>query len=376
MRLTESMGLRKRTFESEKRFKIGPAMNIRVAFLISALVLTTPLFARTNTDVLVMKNGDRMTCQVKGLDEGVLYVSFDYIDGTASVQWSKVAHLESNQLFIVKTDDGSVYTGTLNTPETPAGQPVKIQVIESPEREVVVDSPKIVGMSETSEKFWQRFNGQLNLGVIYSKGNQSTQYSLGSQAEYLRERWSAEASLSSNLSSSSGTSASTRNLLDLSGSHLLPWNNYFYSGLGSFLQSSAQGITLQTTIGGGLGRYLKSTNQSKISLLGGLAWQGTNYQPSLVPVGNQNLAAAVITLDLNLFRFNKTNLSVTATLLPALSEPGRLRFNTNASYYVKLVSNLSWNVSFYGNWDNRPPVGFSGSDYGSSSGVSWTFGLK
>ena len=376
MRLTESMGLCKRTFESEKRFKIGPAMNIRVAFLISALVLTTPLFARTNTDVLVMKNGDRMTCQVKGLDEGVLYVSFDYIDGTASVQWSKVAHLESNQLFIVKTDDGSVYTGTLNTPETPAGQPVKIQVIESPEREVVVDSPKIVGMSETSEKFWQRFNGQLNLGVIYSKGNQSTQYSLGSQAEYLRERWSAEASLSSNLSSSSGTSASTRNLLDLSGSHLLPWNNYFYSGLGSFLQSSAQGITLQTTIGGGLGRYLKSTNQSKISLLGGLAWQGTNYQPSLVPVGNQNLAAAVITLDLNLFRFNKTNLSVTATLLPALSEPGRLRFNTNASYYVKLVSNLSWNVSFYGNWDNRPPVGFSGSDYGSSSGVSWTFGLK
>ena len=370
------LGLRQGTFESDGFFKIGPAMKIKVVLLISALILTTPLFARTNTDVLVMKNGDRMTCQVKGLDEGVLYVSFDYIDGTASVQWSKVAHLESKQLFIVKTEDGSVYTGTLNTPATPAGQPVKIQVIESPEKEVELDTPKIVGMSETSEKFWQRFNGQLNFGVIYSKGNQSTQYSLGSQAEYLRERWSAAASLSSNLSSSSGTSASTRNLLDLSGSHLLPWNNYFYSGLGSFLQSSAQGITLQTTIGAGVGRFLKNTNQSKISLLGGLAWQGTNYQPSIVPVGNQNLAAAVIALDLNLFRFNKTNLNVTATLLPALSEPGRVRFNANATYYVKLVSNLSWNVSFYGNWDSRPPVGFSSSDYGSSSGVSWTFGLK
>jgi hypothetical protein len=370
------LGLRRGTFESEGFFKIGPVMKIKVVLLISALILTTPLFARTNTDVLVMKNGDRMTCQVKGLDEGVLYVSFDYIDGTASVQWSKVAHLESKQLFIVKTEDGSVYTGTLNTPATPAGQPVKIQVIESPEKEVQLDTPKIVGMSETSEKFWQRFNGQLNFGVIYSKGNQSTQYSLGSQAEYLRERWSAAASLSSNLSSSSGANASTRNLLDLSGSHLLPWNNYFYSGLGSFLQSSAQGITLQTTIGAGIGRYLKNTNQSKISLLGGLAWQGTNYQPSIVPVGNQNLAAAVIALDLNLFRFNKTNLNVTATLFPALSEPGRVRFNANATYYVKLVSNLSWNVSFYGNWDSRPPVGFSGSDYGSSSGVSWTFGLK
>jgi len=33
-------------------------------------------------------------------------------------------------------------------------------------------------------------------------------------------------------------------------------------------------------------------------------------------------------------------------------------------------------VSFYGNWDNQPPPGFSGSDYGSSSGLSWTFGLR
>jgi hypothetical protein len=84
----------------------------------------------------------------------------------------------------------------------------------------------------------------------------------------------------------------------------------------------------------------------------------------------------VVSADVNLFRFNKTYLSITATLFPGLSEPGRVRFNTNAAYYIKLISNLSWNVSFYGNWDNRPPAGFSGSDYGSSSGHSWTFGLK
>jgi hypothetical protein len=36
-------------------------MNIRVVVLISAPVLTSPLFERTNTDVLVMKNGDCMT---------------------------------------------------------------------------------------------------------------------------------------------------------------------------------------------------------------------------------------------------------------------------------------------------------------------------
>ncbi|MGC1450413.1 MAG: DUF481 domain-containing protein [Candidatus Sulfotelmatobacter sp.] len=214
------------------------------------------------------------------------------------------------------------------------------------------------------------------MGSTYSKGNQATQYNLGTQAEYVRERWSADANFSSNLSASKGASASTRNDLQLSVSRLLRWDNYFYSCLNSFLQSSVQGITLQSTLDGGIGRYLKNTNHANISLLGGIAWQNTNYAPSIIPRSAQNLAVAVIAAEVKLFRFNKTNLNVTATLLPAISEPGRVHFNTNAAYYVKLFSNLKWNVSFYGNWDNRPPTGLSGSDYGSSSGLSWTFGNK
>lgn len=63
-----------------------------------------------------------MTCEVKGIDAGVLYASFDYIDGTTSVDWSKVARLESTRLFVAKTEDGSVYTGALKTARAaPAG---------------------------------------------------------------------------------------------------------------------------------------------------------------------------------------------------------------------------------------------------------------
>lgn len=352
-------------------------MSIRALIVLSsALILTAPLFARDKTDVMVMKNGDRMTCEIKGLDAGVLYVSFDYIDGTASVDWSKVARLESKQLFIVKAQDGSMYTGGLNTAETPVDRPEKIQVIETPENEVEVDRAQVVQMVQTSENFWRRFSGEVSLGIIYSKGNQSTQFNLGTETTYVRERWNAKANFSSTLASSSGSNTSTRNALGLSALRLLPWNNWFYSGLGTFLQSSEQGINLQTTLGGGIGRYLKNTNRASISVLGGVAWQETNYKPSIVPVGGQNLASALIAADVRLFQFSKTNLSANATVLPALSDPGRVRIDANAAYYIKLFSNLSWNVSFYGNWDNRPPLGFSGSDYGTSSGLSWTFGIK
>jgi len=351
-------------------------MKFPLTILTVCLSLAPSLLARDKIDVLVMKNGDRMTCEVKGLDAGVLYVSFDYIDGTASIDWSKVAHLESTQLFVIKTEDGSVYTGTLGTSETGASRPVKIQVVDNPVKEIELDRSQIVQMIGTSDRFWQRFNGSLSFGVIYSKGNQSTQYSLGSEAAYVRERWTAQGSFDSNLSSSAGTSASTRNSINLSALRLLPKNNWFYSGVGDFLQSSEQGIALQTTAGGGVGRYLKNTNRMSLALLGGAAWQNTNYKNSAMHVSNQNLAAALIYSEFKLFRFSKTDLNATAALLPAVSDPGRVRFNANATYYIKIFSDLKWNVSFYGNWDNRPPAGFSGSDYGTSSGLSWTFGLK
>ena len=353
-------------------------MNVRaLVFVLSfALLISLPLFAREKTDILVMKNGDRLTGEIKGLDEGVLYVSFDYILGTSSVQWSKVAHLESKQLFIVKTTDGSVYTGTLSTAETENLRPVKIEVMESSQKQIVIPRTQIVKMGETSDKFWQRFNGEINSGIIYSKGNNNTQYSLGAEVDYLRERWSANSNLNSTLSASSGATAATRNQLNFEGMHLLPWNNWFYAGIASFLQSSEQEIRLQSNLGAGIGRYLKNTNHASIALIGGVAWQSTNYNQTINPVSTQNVAAALIAAQVKLFRFNKTNLALTATAFPALSEPGRIYFNTNATYYIKITGDLSWNVSFYGNWDNHPPANFSGSDYGTSSGLSYTFGLR
>jgi len=348
-------------------------MNIQAIILCYVFLLTTPLFARESTDVIVMNNGDHLTGEIKGLNAGVLYVSMKYILGTSSLQWSEVARLESKQLFLVKTEDGSVYTGALNTANISSGRPVKIEVAETSGNEVVIDRPRIVTMDVTSAKFFQRFSGSINTGIIYSKGNQSTQYSLGSQVSYPRERWAAAASFNSTLSDSTGATVSARNQLDLDAFRLLRWNNWFYEGLGTFLQSSEQSIVGQTTAGGGVGRYLKNTNLARISVLAGFVGQNTNYQQN---IDQQNLASGLIVAKLQFFRFNKTNGDVTAALLPVISEPGRVKFNMNATYYIKLTGNLSWNVSVYDNWDSRPPDNLSGSDYGSSSGLSWTFGNK
>ena len=71
--------------------------NLTICLLLSSI----PLLAREKTDVIIMKNGDHLTGEIKGLSGGVLYFNLDYILGTSSVQWSKVDHIESRLLFLV-----------------------------------------------------------------------------------------------------------------------------------------------------------------------------------------------------------------------------------------------------------------------------------
>ena len=351
-------------------------MKATIHYFFLLLLFALPLSARDKSDLIVMRNGDRFTCEIKSLDSDTLSISLDYAAGTISIEWGKVDHIESKQLFLVKTQDGMVYSGSLSTPSALGARPTKIEVLEESTSKVELDKTQVIHMEETDLSFWRRFNGQVGLNSIYNKGNQSAQYSLNADAVYPRKRWSAAIAYSSSFSSSTGSSSVTRNESQITAERLLRWNNWYYAGLADFLQSSEQGIQLQSTFGGGVGRYFKNTNNTIISVYSGLAWQNIAYHEQLVTATNQQVTSALIVGKISLFRFDKTNLDVFATVLPALSNPGRIHTNLNVAYYIKLWSKFTWNLSFYGNWDNQPPPGFATSDYGTSSGITYRFGNR
>jgi hypothetical protein len=346
--------------------------------LLAGLVsLVYPAFSRDKTDVIVMKNGDRFTCEVKRIESGVLKADLDYVDGTVAIDWLKVARLESSALFLVQLQDGSMYSGRVITPETLNGIPVKLEIQPyDSKKSLMVDKSNVVRLTQTSESFLHRFNGTLTMGALYSKGNSTTQYNVGSELDYQQTRWGSKVRYNSNLSSSTGAETATRNQVDLTAYRLLPWKNYFYGGSGAFLQSSVQGIEAQTNLAMGLGRYLRNTNRVRFTALGGLGWQRTSYLKSIATQHAQDVAVGLVSLNLEAFSFKKSRLTADVSVVPALTDAGRLFYKTNLAYYLKLFGKIDWNFSFYGNWDTRPPPHFNGSDYGSSTGLSWTFGNK
>jgi putative salt-induced outer membrane protein YdiY len=332
--------------------------------------------ARDKTDVLVMKNGDRITCQVKDLDAGVLRVDLDYVDGTISIDWRNVARLESSALFLVQLQDGSIYSGKLITPEALAGTPVGIEIRTQETESVVVQKTTVVRMTPTADTFVKRWSGKITLGSSYAKGNETTQYNLGSEFDYQQTRWGGNISLNSNLSSSTGAAAATRNQLDLTAYRLLSGTNYFVAGAAGLLQSSVQEIQRQTIVGGSIGRFLKNTNRVRFTVDGGLGWQKAVYTPPSEELRTQDIGVATVSSSFRAFTFKKSQLDLTGSVVPAVTEAGRLFAKFNASYYLKLFAKIDWNLSFYGNWDTQPPAHLPASDYGSSIGLSYRFGNK
>lgn len=77
-------------------------MNLKLLYICFLLLFAVPISARDKSHVLVMRNGDRLTCEIKSLSSDTLSISLDYAAGLVSINWSKVDHMESKYLFFVK----------------------------------------------------------------------------------------------------------------------------------------------------------------------------------------------------------------------------------------------------------------------------------
>lgn len=70
---------------------------------------------RQKTDVVYMKNGDRITCEIKKLEYAQLTVKAPYATNTFTLDWAEVERVESPQFFVVETQEGVYYAGTIRS---------------------------------------------------------------------------------------------------------------------------------------------------------------------------------------------------------------------------------------------------------------------
>src|SRR5918994_681074 len=145
--------------------RLGPA-----GFL---LLLAVGRAEAQKTDSVWIRNGDRITGEVKSLTRGLLKYSTDDL-GTISIEWDKVDRISTTTLLEVQLRSGQKFYGHLGL--GPRGWLV-----------LGVDTlalAGIVAVTPIDGNLLGRLNGYLDLGFSYQKANKTVQITTGGRVVY------------------------------------------------------------------------------------------------------------------------------------------------------------------------------------------------
>lgn len=343
----------------------------RRMMVIALLLLTYPVFAKRKDDVVIMKNGDTFTGEIKGLQGGELVFKSDYMKDSVYLDWKRVETLESKDTFIVDLTNGDRVTGFIARGVS-LGDDGKAFRIVAAGSSVEVKSSEVVAIGQREGSFWDQLTGSVNYGFSFASGNNSTNSSLGADLAYRTTKNVIQLTTSSQFDSQTNAKNTNRFTFDSQYTRLVT-NRWLAEGLFSLLKSNQQDLKLRSTYGGAFGRKLMQTDKTSLTVVGGVAYSHESYipQPGTEPIRNN--AESLLGITFSTFRFKTLDLNSQMLVFPSLSEPGRLRLSSQSNLRIELVRNFYWNLQLYENYDTRPPVTAPKNDFGVTTSVGWTF---
>ncbi len=349
----------------------GPSRFRSLVFaLLAAIACASSARAGRDDDVVILKNGDRLTGEIKGLQRGELKFKAGYMADAVRLDWSKVARLESKGSYLILLTDGRLITGPLRL--APASAALKDNFLIGPVQDAVsARQMEVLKITPVEAGFFRQLEGTIDFGFSYTSGNDQYQTELSSSATYRRGEHSVTARLDSVFSGQTEGSSSARNQFTLDyRKQLSP--RWYAGGLLDMLRSDQQSLALRTTAGGLAGLNLRQTERTRISVFGGLAASRDNYSAALGKPRTTN-ADALAGFDFTAFRFTTTDINSRLVLYPSLTTPGRTRMQFKTDLRIKLVKDLYWGFHLYENFDGRPPVKADRNELGASTSLGWKF---
>jgi len=340
-----------------------------VAALLVLVAMPRQVVAAPKTDVVVLINGDHITCEVKGLEHNRLKVSTDHM-GTFYIEWDKIARLQSDQFLLLERSDGTRYYGQLK----PSAEDGRLQIVRVDRR----DAPEDVAMSAVVRaqpvedgQFIDRLDGYVSAGLNFTKANdrRSLDFAGGLSSRTRVREWSLDGSM--NLTDDSEGKASERYDVLLNYRQLFR-NRDFYLGFGQMSRSTELDLDLRTLVGGGYGRYLVQSNSADWVVGAGLA-----YSHEIYTGGEQfDSLEAVLNTTFSIFRYDfpETDIGGSFSLLPSLTQSGRYRGEGDLRAKYEFVDDLYFELRLYGSYDSKPPsTATTKSDYGVVTSLGYSF---
>jgi hypothetical protein len=339
---------------------------ITVGCVVTIVACAITASAKRTDDVVVMKNGDRMTGEIKKLQRGELTFKADYMAESVVLDWRKVARLESQDPYLISFTTGYQIAEHFRLVDTAEDN---FQI--GPNGGLKIRQMDVLRILPIETKFFKQLEGSIGLGLNYTSGNDQYQAELTASATYRRGDHAISGSIDSSFSGQTHGTSSARNQFDVDYRRRIS-PRWFAGGLFDLLRSDQQSLDLRVTGGGIIGRNLVQTERTRMSTFFGLAVNREKYR--VVPARQWTTNAdAIGGFDFTTFRFSKTDLTSHVYVFPSLNTPGRVRTQLKTDLSYKIAKDFWWGFHVYENFDSKPPIKADKNDLGVSASISWKF---
>jgi hypothetical protein len=337
---------------------------LRVLLAAALLVAALPAAAREKTDVVVLRNGDRLTGEIKGMSRAQLDFLTDDA-GRLTIEWDKIRRATSAHQYEAELKSGQRIYGALSSP---ADGELAMDTDPTP---VVVAITDVVSLVSMDEKFLNRVRVIFDLGFTFAKSNYASTLSTSGEFGYRAEVLGAKLTFDGYFQDDSNNVAVSRYTVAVQGD----W--YFLNRWSALVVVQAEHndelqLTLRTTVAPGVAHSVVRNGWTELWLTGGLAGSKQAY----VSTDPSYALDALIGASWDAFRYDtpKLDMNTTLVLLPGLSDFGRLRGTFTVKVKYEIFKDFNVGISFSDTFDTRPPdPNAPKNDFITSLTIGWSY---
>ena len=320
-------------------------LNFRIIFVLLLLYATNSLLFASKIDTVYLQRGDRITGEVKSLENNYLRLSTDDV-GTVKVEWNKIDSVKILNSMRIELEDGQIMYGKLLT----AGIKGSCYIWRRVGEPLLMELIHIVYLSPSEERFIDRLNGSISSGFSYVKASDVLQMNFNGSVEYLAEKNLGQLFYDGLITQDSTSRTTQRHHGGASFRRILP-KNWFLITTVSLESNSELELDLRSNFGLGGGNSLVRTNFTNFYLAGGLQFNRETSKG----VEQFNLEAVFVT-DYSVFIYDdpEVSFSINANVIPSLNDLGRVRSNITSDLRWEIFTDFFMKWSVYYTYDSKP----------------------